>query len=200
MKKFILLIFSCSFFLASSPILAQTTSVEKSSDIIDLPKLTIISPTENQQIFGAKVIVSFIVNNFIFVDFTKRPKNSPGEGHLHLFLDNENTSSESARQFVKATQITLENLPAGSHKLTLELVKNNHSSYKPRVIESVNFTTQQVENTQTPTLNDKFTKEEEGKKKLAIAKKTSYLYALGLSTIGFLVILGSFLILRRKNQ
>lgn len=162
----------------------------------DLPKLTIVSPEEGSQILGSKVTVTFVVNNFIFTDYSKRPKKTAGEGHMHVWLDEENPSLENTQKITKATTFTLEDVPQGNHELVLELVNNDHSSFNPAVQQLVIFSTkQQVPQPSIIVSPTEPEKVEERKRDLQM------LTSIGVtSLLGFLIfVLFALILLRRKN-
>lgn len=105
-----------------------------------LPLVSIASPTPGQTVTGSKVPVSLAVVNFALVDYRTHPLLVPGQGHVHLWLDQTDLSKISA---VKATSntYTFENVKPGNHTLVAELVNNDHSSLQPPVTTAVSFTT-----------------------------------------------------------
>lgn len=141
-KLFIIILL---FPIISLSVSAQTPTKKPISPKVDddFPRLTIVSPEQGSQILGSKVTVTFVVNNFIFVDFAKRNKKTAGEGHMHVWLDEENPTPENAQKIIKATNFNLEDVPVGNHQLMLELVNNDHSSFNPPVIKIVSFATKQ---------------------------------------------------------
>ena len=105
-----------------------------------VPLVSFISPNPNQTISGSKVATSIAVTNFAIVDYKTHPRLVPGQGHLHLWMDQKDLTKTSA---VKATSdtYTFENVKPGTHTLVAELVANNHSSLVPAATPSVTFTT-----------------------------------------------------------
>lgn len=96
----------------------------------EVPQLKIISPTDNQTILGDKITISFIVSDF----------NIGQDGYINLWLDNPIQEASNAAKITSQFDYTLSDLPSGSHKLTLEVIKSNHLSFKPKVNQSVSFT------------------------------------------------------------
>lgn len=94
------------------------------------PQLKIISPVDNQTILGDKITISFIVSDFTVGQ----------DGYINLWLDNPIKETSTAAKITSQFDYTLSDLPSGSHKLTLEAVKSNHLSFKPRVNQTVSFT------------------------------------------------------------
>lgn len=102
--------------------------------------LSFISPTPGQIIVGDKVTVKLAINNFSLVDYHTHPKATPGQGHIHLWLDQSNPTKVSAIK-TNSDTYTFENVKSGSHTLVAELVNNDHSSLSPQVITTVRFST-----------------------------------------------------------
>ena len=104
------------------------------------PALSFVSPTANQTLIGASVTVKVAVTNFALVDYKTHPKLVPGQGHIHLWLDQAKPTKASA---IKATAptYTFENVKPGAHTLVAELVANDHSSLIPPVTTTIKFTT-----------------------------------------------------------
>ena len=107
---------------------------------LGIPSLSFISPAPNQTISGNKVAVNVAVVNFALVDYKTHPKLVPGQGHLHLWLDQADPSKTSAVKVVSPSY-TFENVKPGKHTLVAELVANDHSSLIPAATTSVSFTT-----------------------------------------------------------
>lgn len=191
MKKFLLCFLF--FFVLSELTFAQ------SPDTNDLPILAVVSPKNNEQIFGPKITVSFIVKNFIFTDFNIRVKNQKGEGHLNVWLDQQNPKPENAQKIIRATEFTLENIKPGNHQLVLELVNNDQTSLKPLLRETVSFTTLAREEIPTITIEIKKDQEEQKMKKIQKLTSLSSLLSISLVTISLITVLG-FIVLRAKNR
>lgn len=194
MKKF-LLCFLFLFFLNKS-VFAQSPVTN------DVPILALISPTNNEQIFGSKVTVSFIVKNFVFTDFTVRTKNQTGEGHLNIWLDENNSSYENAQKIIRATDFTLEDIKAGNHQLILELVNNDNTSLKPPVVEVISFTTIAQREIPTVTVTGEIKKDEESEKIKRVQRLTRLLslFSIGLVAVSLTVALGLIIFNRVLNK
>ncbi len=104
------------------------------------PTLSFISPAPRQVIIGNKVSVEIAVANFALVDYKTHPKLVPGQGHLHLWLDQTKPTKSSAVKSVSPAY-AFENVKPGPHTLIAELVANDHSSLIPPATTSVSFTT-----------------------------------------------------------
>lgn len=177
------------------PLFAQTT---------EQPDLTIISPQENSQIFGSKTNVSFIVNNFIFTNFSQRPKKAPGEGHLHVWLDKETLLLEEALEIAKATDFTIENVAQGHHQLVLEFVNNDHTSFKPKIIKSVNFTSKSAPQSPTPlpeltVIPSNKPQIDNQEDKLQTVKEINNLYVFGFLAVVLFILTGVIFANRKKH-
>ncbi len=203
LKKSINYIFISSIFLifAYSPVFSQTIKISKTPTPIkteDIPILTIINPENDTKILGSIVKVTFIVNNFIFTDYKVRSENNIGEGHLHLWIDEQNPSPQNAQKLTKPTEITLEDVSPGKHELILELVNNDHSSFNPKVIKTVNFETYVNNDDQSATSSQDLQKDQR-KKQLATMGKAYVLFGVGLLAILGVALVG-FIIFRVKKH
>ena len=139
------------------------------------PLLKIVSPTDNQTILGSEITVSFILGNVIFGK----------EAHLHLWLDNTNQTATTATEITSHLAYILSNLSPGSHTLTLEAVKPNHSTFIPPVKQSSHFTIQAIPT--MPYRQNEKTDENAAKKSLSREK-------IGLIAISLIIAaLGIFL-------
>ncbi|OGD90859.1 hypothetical protein A3D81_01840 [Candidatus Curtissbacteria bacterium RIFCSPHIGHO2_02_FULL_40_17] len=116
------------FLFAASGALAQTNA----------PSLKIVTPGEAQTIYGDKVPILLAVENFQIVDYQTKKVPALGEGHVHLWLDDKNSTKESAVK-VTGDEFTFSDVPAGDHSLRAELVNNDHSSQIPPQVVTVNF-------------------------------------------------------------
>jgi len=109
--------------------------------------VTITSPEEGADITAGNVTVSVDVTNFTLIEPTGQA-NAPGEGHLHYYLDAPVPTNESEPAipetggYVVSTNLshTWENVTAGEHNLSVQLVNNDHTPLIPLVFETVNVT------------------------------------------------------------
>lgn len=106
--------------------------------------LTVTAPTEGAVVTGSDVTVTFQVSGIRLVPTTvpleeagKRPDaNRPGEGHVHFMLDLLPVvvwERDAPYRFV--------GIPAGPHRLLVEVVENDHSSLAPPVVQTIHFRT-----------------------------------------------------------
>ncbi|WP_214040987.1 cupredoxin domain-containing protein [Methanoculleus sp.] len=109
--------------------------------------VTIASPEANASVTSGNVTVSVNVTNFTLVEPTGQA-NVAGEGHLHYYLDapvptneSEPAIPETGDYVVSAnTSYTWENVTAGEHNLSVQLVNNDHTPVIPLAFETVNVT------------------------------------------------------------
>lgn len=109
-------------------------------DTATRPTLAVITPSEGQTIYGNKVPILLSVENFEIVDYGQNPTNVAGDGHVHLWLDDQNPTRDSAAK-VTDDNFTYSDVAFGSHTLKAELVNNNHTSLIPPVVTTINFKT-----------------------------------------------------------
>ena len=106
------------------------------------PTLQVLAPADGAALTGDAVAVSFQVGDFQIVpstvpisEYGKRPDlNRPGQGHLHLTLD-----TFPLVVWDQAGPYTFASVPAGQHRLLVELANNDHSSLSPPVAREVRF-------------------------------------------------------------
>ena len=109
--------------------------------------VTIVEPMEGASVAAGNVTVSVNVTNFTLVEPTGQP-NAPGEGHLHYYLDAPVPTNESEPAipetggYVVSANLshTWENVTAGEHNLSVQVVNNDHTPLIPLVFETVNVT------------------------------------------------------------
>lgn len=109
--------------------------------------VTITSPEEGANVTAGNVTVSVNVTNFTRIEPAGQP-NAPGEGHLHYYLDAPVPTNASAPAIPETggyivsanTSYTWENVTAGEHNLSVQLVNNDHTPLIPLVFETVNVT------------------------------------------------------------
>ena len=150
MKKFV-------FFLGTFLALALTFIPSLSAQTKGMPTLDVLTPSEGQTIYGDKVPVLLDAQNFQIVDFANNTKAVAGQGHVHLWLDDEQMTAQSAAKATEDT-FTFSDVPAGDHKLRVELVANDHSSLKPSVAQEISFKTAPVSSAVPPEAESGFDK------------------------------------------
>lgn len=124
--------------LLPSTILRSKTSLLAQTPATN-PQLTVVTPSEGQTIYGDRIPILLSPENFQIVDYQKNSVPQKGQGHTHLWLDDQNPTRESA---VKLTSdsFTYTDVNFSRHTLRAELVANNHTSLNPPVVVTVNFT------------------------------------------------------------
>lgn len=111
------------------------------------PQLQITSPIAGASVIGPNVSVSTAVQNFNLVNKFGQASVA-GEGHIHYFLDVVPPTTPNVEAFTAAgtyaasvaTSFVWTNLSLGAHKLSAELVNNNHTPLQPAVVVSINVT------------------------------------------------------------
>ena len=106
------------------------------------PTLRVMEPAQGVRISGDQVRVAVQTGGITLVPSTvplteagRRPDaNRPGEGHLHFMLD-----LAPVVVWDKAEPYTFADVPAGGHRLTVELVNNDHSPLVPPVVQVIDF-------------------------------------------------------------
>lgn len=125
--------------LSATPVIAQSPAPASNNQM-----LTIVSPQEGQTIYGDRVPMLFAVDeNFQILDPTNYPTNAAGQGHIHVWLDDQNPTKESAKKVFEDNTI-YSDVPPGDHTLKAELVNNNHTSLPPAQVVTVSFKTAPV--------------------------------------------------------
>ena len=114
------------------------------------PSVSILSPTGTVNGVG-DVTVTVQVSNFTITNKLGQA-NSPGEGHLHYFLDVDAPTTPGQPAVTAPgtyaattdTSYTWHNVGPGLHKFSVELVNNDHTPLVPPVVatESVNVSPQ----------------------------------------------------------
>jgi len=151
MKKFALI-------LGTFLLLALTTIPKVLAQTKGTPTLNVLTPSDGQTIYGDKVPVLLDTQNFEIVDFANNTKAVSGQGHVHLWLDDEQMTVQSAAKAIEDT-FTFSDVPAGDHKLRAELVNNDHTSLKPPVVvEVASFKTAPVASAVPPEAESGFDK------------------------------------------
>ncbi|MCR4324082.1 MAG: hypothetical protein NUV69_00135 [Candidatus Curtissbacteria bacterium] len=119
--------------LTTSTVIAQTNA----------PVLKVVTPADSQTIYGNRIPVLISTENFEIVDYQQNATVKRGQGHIHLWLDDQNPTKESA---VKLTSdsFTYSDVPYGDHTLRAELVNNNHTSLNPPEVVTIKFKSAQV--------------------------------------------------------
>ena len=107
------------------------------------PMLKVVTPSEGQTIYGNKVPILLLVENFQLVDYQTNKLPQAGQGHIHLWLDDTSPTPESAVKLA-SDEFTFSDVAYSNHTLRAELVNNNHTSFAPPVVVVENFTNEAV--------------------------------------------------------
>jgi hypothetical protein len=148
MKTF-LKIFALSLFL-----IASTT---KPANAQNVPTLEVAAPTANQTMYSAKVPILFNVTNFELTEETQGAKPLAGQGHILLWLDDQNPTIDSATKVATDT-FTYSDVAYGNHTLVAELVTTDNKSLIPPQKTTVNFISAAVPSTEEPKISSSFDK------------------------------------------
>ncbi len=109
-----------------------TTGAATSTRPASPAKLTIVSPTDGEQIHGSTVHVAVDLTGAKIVQATSTNV-VPTEGHLHVYLDGEIV----AMNFGLTDDVP--NVTPGPHVLQVEFVASDHLPFDPRVIAQTTF-------------------------------------------------------------
>jgi len=109
--------------------------------------IVIASPRDGSSIPAGPITVTVQATNFILVDKLGQP-NADRQGHVHYFLDVDAPTTPGQPAVTgpgtyaatAATSYTWPNVAAGSHRLSVELVNNDHTPLSPPVVQSVTIT------------------------------------------------------------
>jgi flagellar basal body-associated protein FliL len=123
-----------SLLIGTAPVLAQAKPA---------PKLEVITPGENQTIYGDKVPVLMSTENFTLTDYQKNPPLVYGQGHIHLWLDDEKPTAESATKTFQE-DFTFSDVPYGEHTLKVQFVNNNHTPVTPIQEKIIKFKSEAI--------------------------------------------------------
>jgi plastocyanin len=122
------------------------------------PGMVILSPRDNSAVQGDSVTISAQVSNFDLVDKLGQD-NSAREGHLHYFIDVDaptgaGQSAVTAAGTYAATaadSYTWQNVSAGKHTFSVELINNDHTPLNPPVVAKVTVTVAGTTTSTSPT-------------------------------------------------
>ena len=124
--------------ISTLPALAQGAIAPAST--LGGPNLSIITPSEGQTIYKDSVPMLVKADNFELVNYQNNPTKTAGQGHIHMWLDDQNPTKDSAVKVTSDTY-TFQDVAYGDHKLVAELVSSDPTSLTPPVTVTVNFKT-----------------------------------------------------------
>lgn len=128
--RFLVLVLIAS--IAGSCSAGGSTSAATSPRPASPAKLTIVSPSDGEQIHGSTVHVAVELTGAKIVQATSTNV-VPTEGHLHVYLDGEIV----AMNFGLTDDVP--NVTPGPHVLQVEFVASDHLPFDPRVIAQTTF-------------------------------------------------------------
>jgi plastocyanin len=111
------------------------------------PSFTIVSPDEGEVIttetdYGS-IDVALSTSDLIIKPEGSAP-NKVGEGHFAISVDDGDTLHIFSKTYI------LEGVEPGSHTLRVELLHNDHTSYSPPTVKTVNFYVEKVSTEYVP--------------------------------------------------
>ena len=138
---------------------APTTSPTTSPTTAAAPTLAITSPANGASLPEGNIIVNIQVTNFNIVD-KQGQANVTGEGHVHYYLDVD-APTEAGKPAVPTSGIwahvattthIFDNVTAGAHAISVQLVNNDHTPLVPPVVAKININMTTAMTTTAPTL------------------------------------------------
>jgi hypothetical protein len=100
----------------------------KAPEPVKNPELKILAPKDSDLVKDSKITVQLEADNFKIVPVGEPVKK--GEGHFHVWLDSD-------KRVTTDKIVIFENIVSGKHTIVAELVKSNHSSLDPKVINAI---------------------------------------------------------------
>lgn len=141
-RIFVFICASLAVMLTAGAVGAQTSTNSANTNGAngDSPDLTIVGPQSGDAVSGDQVTVSFTTSDFTLADYTVAEGTVAGEGHVHLWLDEDAPTSQNAVMVSAEEPYTFYDIASGTHTLRAELVDNAHGSLNPVVVRTVTFT------------------------------------------------------------
>ena len=144
-SKYLSLIVLSAFILAFTG--CQSTTTTPPTTTTAAPTIKITSPSSGVIPVAGNVTVTVQVTNFNVVD-KQGQANVPGEGHIHYYLDVDAPTTPGQPAIptsgtwahVASTSYTFTNVTGGPHKISVELINNDHTPLVPPVVDTVNVT------------------------------------------------------------
>lgn len=142
----LILLFGCIDLGGEAPV-EEVEEPEPEAKIIPTPSFIIVSPDEGEVFttgtgYGS-VEVMLSTSNLIIKPPGSAP-NTVGDGHFTMSVDGGEAVHVASKTY------TLEGIEPGSHTLRVELVHNDHSSYSPAIVKTVNFYVEKVSTEYVP--------------------------------------------------
>ncbi|CAG7645283.1 stalk domain-containing protein [Paenibacillus allorhizosphaerae] len=117
----------------------KTRTVSMQPRISTKPALLVHGITPDGYVTGSEVKVSISAYNHILKDFAQQKEPKAGEGHIHVWLDNEKLDAASAIKVFKNEPVVFRDVKPGKHTLTVQLVGNDHKPVEPEVKQTIPF-------------------------------------------------------------
>jgi|GEM_PF-1521172 len=111
----------------------------------DKPGVQVFGVSEGGTYTGDSVQIGTAVYNLQLTDFREHNTAVSGEGHVHLWLDQDVNDPTVAYKQIDTQPVTFGKLAPGEHTLTVMLEDNTHQPLQPEVKRVVHFTTVAVE-------------------------------------------------------
>jgi sugar lactone lactonase YvrE len=120
----------------------RQVSIQAPSD--SKPALKVLGVEQDGYVLGNEVKLSVVTLNHLLKDFSQSKEAKAGEGHLHLWLDDEKLEASSAIKHFKTEPVVFRNLKPGKHTLTIQVVGNDHKPVQPEVKKVITFYTAEL--------------------------------------------------------
>ncbi|MGG1658975.1 stalk domain-containing protein [Brevibacillus sp. NRS-1366] len=126
--------------------LGMEVAFDKASNSISLtsaqtPALRIVSPANGDILYTDQVKVAVTALHYQLADFRQHTQALTGQGHIHVWLDTDPTDPKLAYKMINGEPAVFDEVPPGAHKLTVQLVGNDHKPIVPEVKQQFTFTT-----------------------------------------------------------
>ncbi|WP_274364605.1 stalk domain-containing protein [Paenibacillus thermotolerans] len=104
------------------------------------PSVMVAGVAEGAVYTADKVTVSVVAVNHELADFRKVTEPKKGQGHIHIWLDQDVSDAKIATKVVSGDPVSFDVKP-GKHTLTVQLVGNDHKPVMPEVKRVIRFET-----------------------------------------------------------
>lgn len=120
------------------------TDVQVAADVPAAPPtLVIASPAAGASLpIGAQTQMTLTIGNFNLVNFVGAAGNTPGSGHVHVYLDEADGNADYlVADYIANPRVVIPSTTSlGAHSLRVSLRQNNHDPLSPPVDARVSFT------------------------------------------------------------
>ncbi|OGD83282.1 hypothetical protein A2165_03790 [Candidatus Curtissbacteria bacterium RBG_13_40_7] len=162
------------------------------------PTLIIESPKNGEVLNKDETLVKFRVENFKITDVRRNPPPQEGQGHLHLWIDQENPTAQNAIEHITSQPYLMTGIQPQEHTLVVELVGNDHSSLNPPVKKEVKFSTTAKARSKTGEVTQASPGTTTPKAKTLFSRLGTPLIAV--ATVVLVIVLGGILFYLRKHE